>query len=326
MKPLVAITHWVHPEVSGFLAEEFRVTTNDTRDSWPHQMLLENARDAGALMVFMPDRVDAALLEACPNLKVIGAALKGFDNIDVETCTKRNIRVTYVPDLLTVPAAELTVGMMIALGRNVIAGHERVSSGAFSGWCPILYGTGISGETVGILGMGAIGQSIARRLSGFGARILGFDAIGLPSARAAELNVTLGTIDTILEQSTYVIAGLPLKPDTRHLFNDAAIQRMKPGSFLINIGRGSVVDEMAVSRALNSGHLGGYAADVFEFEDLSLPDRPRSIPRELLHSPQTLLLPHLGSAVEKVRFEISMSAARSIMAVLSGQRPETCLN
>src|SRR5258706_715906 len=148
MKPRVVLTHWVHSEVLAYLRKTCRVIANPTRESWPHRTLLKNARQADAIMVFMPDRVDAALLKACPKLKVIGAALKGFDNIDVDACTRHKICVTFVPDLLTIPAAELTVGMMLALGRNVLEGDRRVRSGKFSGWRPTLYGTGLAGETV----------------------------------------------------------------------------------------------------------------------------------------------------------------------------------
>ena len=326
MKPLVVLTHWVHPEVLACLRKTCRVVANSTRESWPHQTLLKNAKQADALMVFMPDRVDEALLKACPGLKVIGAALKGFDNIDVEACTRRKVRVTFVPGLLTIPAAELTIGMMIALGRNILSGDRHVRSGSFNGWRPTFYGTGLAGETVGILGMGVIGQAIAQRLQGFEARVLGYDAVQLPARATARLGVQHASLEQVLKQSTYVVVGLPLNAGTRHLIGKKAIQCMKRGALLINIGRGSVVDEAAVAEALFSGQLGGYAADVFEFEDLSLTDRPKKIPRTLLRSPQTLLLPHLGSAVEKVRLDISMSAAQSIVEVLSGRIPQTCIN
>jgi len=326
MKPTITLTHWVHPDVLRYLRKHSRVMANSTRESWTPAMLLKNARNADALMVFMPDRVDAKLLNACAKLKVVGAALKGFDNIDVEACSRRNVRVTFVPDLLTKPAAELTVGMMIALGRNMLAGHARVASGRFEGWRPILYGTGLAGETVGILGMGVIGQAIAQRLRGFEIRVLAYDANRMLASRAKKLGVTFTSLDSILARSTYVAVGLPLKTGTRHLIDAKAIRRMKRGAYIINIGRGSVVDEAAVAQALKRGHLAGYAADVFEFEDLSLPDRPRSIPNALRSSPNTLLLPHLGSAVEQVRLDISMSAARSIVEVLAGRRPKTCIN
>jgi len=253
--------------------------------------LLRHATDANALMVFMPDRIDAKLLDACPDLKVVGAALKGFDNLDIDACTQRNVRVTFVPELLTVPAAELTIGMMIALARHVIAGDARVRKAGYRGWRPILYGRGLAGETVGFLGMGVIGQSIAERLQGFGVKLLCHDARKLDAQRMKALNAKQVSIQQVMAQSTYVIVALPLNAHTIHAVNASTLKQMKPGAFLINIGRGSVVEEEAVASALRSGRLGGYAADVFEFEDLSRADRPRSIPRTLLSAPNTLFLP-----------------------------------
>jgi len=189
-----------------------------------------------------------------------------------------------------------------------------------------LYGRGLAGETVGILGMGAIGQAIAQRLSGFEVTLLCHDAMRLEPARLSELGAEQVSFKRVLARSTYVIVALPLNAATVHAVDVAALKRMKKGAFLINIGRGSVVDEEAVARALVSGHLRGYAADVFEFEDLSRPERPRSIPKPLLAAPNTLFLPHLGSAVEDVRREIALSAARSILAVFRGKPPSTCVN
>ena len=217
----------------------------------------------------MPDRVDAAFLKQCPRLKVIACALKGFDNFDVEACTDAGVWVTIAPDLLTNPTAELAVGLAIALARRLREGDALMRSGTFKGWRPVLYGKGLDQSVVGIVGMGAVGRAIAARLAGFGCRILGVDP-----GRDMPDGVTAADLDVALAASDYLILAVPLTPATFHLIGREALKRMKPGALLVNIGRGSVVDEAAVADALDGGALGGYAADVFEMEDWALREPP----------------------------------------------------
>lgn len=166
MKPKVILTHRVHPEVIEFLAEHCEVIPNPTHETLARDEILRRAKDAEAIMTFMPDRVDEAFLRACPQLHVVGCALKGYDNYDVDACTRHGVWITNVPDLLTIPTAELTIGLLIGLTRNVLAGDRFVRSGQFNGWRPALYGSGLTGKTLGIIGMGAVGQAIAQRLIG----------------------------------------------------------------------------------------------------------------------------------------------------------------
>lgn len=147
------------------------------------------AATADALMAFMPDRVSNEFLLACPNLKVVGAALKGFDNFDVNACTRRGVWLTFVPDLLTVPTAELTIGLTIGLIRQIRAADNFVRSGNFRGWQPQFYGLGVEGSTIGIVGMGAIGKAVATRLQGWGATLLYSQPEALPAAEEAALGV-----------------------------------------------------------------------------------------------------------------------------------------
>ena len=150
------ITHWVHDDVLHFLSEYCDVTVNTCRESFDDATLMGHIRDAEAVMVFMPDCLDRNTLRQCPNLKIVSAAVKGFDNFDVSACTEQGIWFTNVPDLLTIPTAELAIGHLIAGGRNMLAGDKLVRTGKFKGWRPILYGRGLAGSTVGILGMGAV--------------------------------------------------------------------------------------------------------------------------------------------------------------------------
>jgi phosphonate dehydrogenase len=316
LRPRIVVTQRIHPEVAALLSEHADVVMNESPDrAWSRQDLLERASEADALMVFMPDSLDDAFLAACPRLKIVAAALKGFDNFDVAACTRRGIWFTIVPDLLSEPTAELALALLLGLARNIAAGDRIIRSGNFAGWRPTLYGTSLAGATVGIVGFGQVGRALERMLQGFSCLVLHNDL-----SQSTPL-------DELLAASDFVLPLLPLIPATLRLFGAATIAKMKPGAFLINVSRGSVVDENAVADALARGHLAGYAADTFEMEDWARSDRPPSIaPRLLVMKDKTLFTPHLGSAVARVRLEIEMTAARNILQALSGERPKGTIN
>ena len=326
-KPKVVLTHWVHPEIIELLREKAEVVANPGRKTLPREVLLERAKDADALMAFMPDCIDEAFLKACPRLKIIAAALKGFDNFDVDACTRHGVWLTIAPDLLTIPTAELTVGLVLGITRNMLEGDRHIRSGQFAGWRPELYGLGLYGRTAGIVGLGLVGRAVAERLKGFGMNLVYSDEISLPPDEEEQLGLTKVTFSGLLDSSDIVIPLLPLTDRTFHLFDRNALARMKKGSYLVNACRGSVVDEMAVIESLEKRHLAGYAVDVFEMEDWIRPDRPRSIPKALLeNTAQTFFTPHLGSAVDDVRIEIERYCTRSILQALDGKIPEGKVN
>ena len=165
-KPKVVLSSWVHPEVIDLLRTSCEVVLNETREALEKKELLSRCRDAFGLMAFMSESIDDSFLAECSNLRIIACALKGYDSFEVETCTRRGVWLTIIPALLTAPTAELTIGLMIALGRKILPGDRLVGSGLFRGWRPILYGQGIHGSTVGIVGAGAVGQAITQRLAG----------------------------------------------------------------------------------------------------------------------------------------------------------------
>jgi phosphonate dehydrogenase len=326
-KNTIVVTHWIHQEVINLLSPHGELILNQTRDTLPHEELMARMRDAHAMMAFMPDSVDDAFLNKCPQLKVIGAALKGYDNYDVSACTRHGVWFTIVPDLLTIPTAELAIGLILALSRKIAPGDRWIRSGQFHGWQPLFYGSGLSGATVGIFGMGRVGRTIAQRLTGFDTDVIYFDPQPLSLQQEQALRTSSSSIEEVLARSDYLICAAPLNAETRHMINDRTITEMKSGSYLINIGRGSSVDESAVAAALDSGHLSGYAADVFEMEDWALEDRPRTIhPTLLEQKDKTILTPHLGSAVDDIRREIALEAARNIVQALQGTPPIGALN
>jgi phosphonate dehydrogenase len=326
MKPRVVLTHKVHQQVLDLLGDRCDVVANQTSETLAPEEVRRRASDADAIMAFMPDKVDAEFLASCGKLRVVGAALKGFDNFDVGACTAHGVWLSFVPDLLTVPTAELAVGLTIGLTRKLIQADARVRSGQFQGWRPELYGLGIAGTDIGIVGMGAIGRAVAERLAGWGAKIRYTDVHKLQQDEEARLDVTWASRESILRGNDIIILALPLSRETLHSINRDSLSLLRQGAFLINPCRGSVVDEAAVLAALESGQLGGYAADVFEMEDWARPERPRSIAPALLMHPNTMFSPHIGSAVQKVRLAIELRAAGNILQALAGERPMDAVN
>lgn len=327
MRAKVVVTNPVFPETEALLEPLCSLDVNPGPDPWPPEEVKRRCADADGVFTFMTDRVDADFLAACPRLKVVSCALKGWDNFDVTACTDAGVWLTAVPDLLTEPTAELAVGLAIGLCRNVLIGDRAVRAG-FEGWRASLYGAGLSGSVIGIAGMGKVGQAIARRLGGFGAReIVYFDAATLPVDAERALGLRRVAWETLVAQSDLLILALPLTPATRHLLNAETLAKAQPWLRIVNAGRGSVADEAAVADALSGGRIGGYAADVFEMEDWALDDRPRSIePRLLSDHDRTLFTPHLGSGVVAVRREIEAAAAHNLLAVLQGKEPPDAIN
>lgn len=326
-RPLTVLTHKVFPETTTMLRDWTEVSTNDSDGTLPKDEVLRRCKDADAVMAFMPDRVDEAFLAQCPQLKIIACALKGFDNFDVDACTRHGVWVTVVNDLLTIPTAELAIGLLIGVARHIMNGDRDVRSGAFTAWRPTLYGMGLAGRTVGLVGMGQVGQAIARRLRGFDSDLIYADEKALDPVTEASLYTTRTGFEELICRADYVVLATPLTAETLHLIDRGALAMMKPGAMLINPGRGSVVDEEAVAVALQDGQLAGYAADVFEFEDWARADRPRDIPDSLLsQTTKTLFTPHIGSAVVDVRKAIEAEAATSILEALRGDRPSGAIN
>lgn len=326
-EPNIVITHRVHPEILEFLRPYGRIFHNNSDQSLAQDELTRVSKTADALMVFMPDRIDRALLSGCARLKIVACALKGYDNIDVDACTERGVWVSIIPDLLSAPTADLAVSLLLALTRNILPGDRFVRSGGFRGWRPLLYGCGLEKKTAGVVGFGRVGQLIARRLRAFDMRVCYSDPAGIDEAGAEAAGIERLDLDQLVMVSDYLLLAASLNPSSFHLFSKDRLTGIKPGAFLINVGRGSVVDETAVAEALKNGRLAGYAADVYELEDRSRIDPPDSIPPLLLTaSDRTVLTPHLGSAVGEVRLAIEKAAAANIIDVLECRSPRGAVN
>lgn len=319
----IVVTNPVFPETIRALEACGDVVCNPNREPWGAERLIEELRDADAMMAFMTDCVGENLLQSAQRLKIVSCALKGYDNFDVAACTNAGTWVSIVPELLTNPTAELAVGLILGLNRKLLAGDSFLRSGQFSGWRAHLYGLGLDGSTVGIVGYGKVGRAVAQRLKGFGATLLAYDT-KTTEARGDVAHVTLAELQS---RSDVVVIALPLASDTIHLVDRRFLARLKPDVRVVNVGRGSVVKEADIAEALHQGTIGGYAADVFELEDWARHDHPRTIDARLLANEQrTLFTPHLGSAVEAVRRQIEMRAAANIIDALTGRVPRDAIN
>jgi phosphonate dehydrogenase len=323
----IVVTNPIFPQVRQRLRALGDVIVNEGGTPWSSAELAVRLHEADALLAFMTDRIDGAAIAGAPRLKVIACALKGYDNFDVDACTRAGIWLTVVPDLLTAPTAELAVTLTLGLNRNLLAGDDRVRSGAFDGWRPELYGLGLKNSNVGIAGLGRGGLAIGERLQGFGPHLRGFDERPICPDDLAACGIAQVGWDELIETSDVIVAALPLNKRTFHLFGDDTLRRMPRGARLVNVGRGSVVDEAAVAQALEDDHLAGYAADVFEMEDWARADRPPKVsPRLLALRDRTLFTPHLGSAVTAARLAIEEAAPDAIAAVLAGRVPPNAVN
>jgi phosphonate dehydrogenase len=317
----IVVTNPIHDEVRQRLAQYGEVVMNPLLEPWQPNELAKHLSSATAMMGFMTDRVDAGLLKQAPQLKIVACALKGFDNYDVAACTQRGIWVSIVPDLLTEPTAELALGLAIALGRHIRLGDQQLRTQTFEGWRAQFFGQGLHNSVAAIVGLGLVGQAIAQRLTGFDCKsLLSVDP------QTSLVGITPCTLAYALQHADYVFVAVPLTIESLNLIDHVQLAAGKPGQLLINVGRGSVVNEQAVAQALESGRLAGYAADVFSCEDWALSDRPKEIEPRLLAHPATVFTPHLGSAVRSVRLAIEQRAADNIIAVLTGTVPLDAMN
>jgi phosphonate dehydrogenase len=290
-RPRVVLGHPVQSAARATLEPSCDVHTHDGRTALVRAPL----ERAAAVMAFMTERIDGHFLSLAPDLQIVAGALKGFDNIDVEACSRAGVWVTVCEDTLSEPTADLAVGLLLGLTRRMHEGDALVRRGEFRGWRPRLYGTDLRARTLGILGMGAVGRAVAERATPFGVRLLYWDPTPLPESIATRFDVTRMDFESVVAQADMLMPLLPLKASTHKLIDAKTIARMPRGALIINVARGSLVDEEAIADALRDGHLGGYAADVFACEDLSVADRPRGVPESLIADNSRTLLTRISA-------------------------------
>jgi glyoxylate reductase len=272
------------------------------------------------LLTLLTERIDEALLNALPTVKVVSNMAVGFDNIDVDACTRRGVVVCITPDVLTETTADFTWALMLAVARRVCEAAESVRAGTWRTWEPLGFlGRDLSGATLGIVGFGRIGRAVARRARGFDMRVLYTDKSRQSSEVERDLRATFVPLEQLLAESDIVTLHVPLTPETRKLIGARELALMKPRSILINTARGPVVDTEALVRALRTGHLWGAGLDVTDPEPLPA-DHP------LLQCPNVIVTPHIASASETTRARMAELAVENLVAALQNRRPPRSLN
>jgi glyoxylate reductase len=315
-KPKVVVTRKLPEAIEARMLELFDTELNSGDRPMDRQALEAAVARADVLAPTVTDRIDAALLErAGPNLKLIANFGAGVDHIDVEAAFARGIVVTNTPGVLTDDTADLTMGLILATLRRFVEGARVVEAGAFHGWAPTwMMGRRLKGKKLGILGMGRIGQALARRAKAFGMEIHYHNRKPAAAAAVQDLGATYWeSLDQMLAHADVVSVNCPHTPGTFHLLSARRLKLMQQHAILVNTARGEVVDEEALAGMLERGELAGAGLDVYEHE----PD----INPKLLALPNVVLLPHMGSATVEARIEMGEKVIVNIHAFADGHRP-----
>ena len=304
MKPKILVTREVFDETLAFLSQHCEVESNQADVAFAPSELARRLADKDGVVCCLTDRIDAALLAGCRGLKAVANVAVGYNNIDVAACTAHAVLATNTPGVLDDSTADFAWALMLAAARRIAELDARVRKGEWTSWMLKQWmGIDVHGATLGIVGMGRIGQAIAQRASGFDMKILYCNRRRLDPATEQRLGARHVTKQELLSQSDFVVLQVPYSAETHHLIGAAELASMKPSAILINSGRGGVVDDAALVEALKSGRLRGAGLDVYENE-------PKLHPG-LVALPNVVLAPHVASSTEATRARMAMTAAQS---------------
>jgi gluconate 2-dehydrogenase len=319
MKPRILVTREVFDEVLDFLCESLDVDANQSDVPLTPESLCERLAEKDGVVCALTDRIDAAVLAAAPNLRAVCNIAVGYNNIDVTACSARGIVVTNTPGVLDETTADLVWALMLAAARRLTEAETYLRNGEWQGWyLKQLLGTDVHHATLGILGMGRIGQVIARRALGFEMNVLYCNRSRLSQDIESRLGARYVAMDELLAQSDFLVLQVPYSPATHHLIGTAELARMKRTAILVNAARGGVVDDAALIEALNNRTIAAAGLDVFENE-------PKFDPR-FLALKNVVLAPHIGSSTRVTRLAMAMTAARNMVAALTGGMPPNIVN
>lgn len=319
MKPKVLVTREVFDETIAYLGQHCEVESNQADVPLDAARLKDRLADKQGLMCALTDKVDAALLDAAPGLRAVANIAVGYNNIDLAACTARGVMATNTPGVLDDSTADLAFALMLAAARRVTEVERYVRQGQWKGWrLKQWLGIDLHHATLGIVGMGRIGQVIARRASGFDMQVLYHNRSRIAPDIERRLNASYVGLDELLERSDFVVLQCPYTPETHHLIGAAQLKLMKPTAILVNSTRGGVVDDAALIEALRNGTLRGAGLDVFENEPQLNPG--------FLELDNVVLTPHVGSSTEATRRAMAMTAAKNLVAALTGATPPNLLN
>ena len=320
MKPKILITRQVFPEVVETLSDSFDVDHNESDDILTAEALRVRAAGCVGVITCLTEKIDAAFFDACPSVKVVCNIAVGYNNIDIAEATKRGVMATNTPGVLDDSTADLTFALLMATARRVTETEARLRRGewkkgfALQQWL----GTDVHHAKLGIIGMGRIGQTIARRASGFEMDVSYFNRKPLDAATEARCNVRYASKEAILRDSDFVLVMVPYSKETHHFIGAAELALMKPSAIFVNTARGGVADDVALVAALKEKRIAGAGIDVFENEPALNPD--------FLALENVVLTPHIGSATRATRMNMAMLAARNLSSALQGEMPPSLIN
>jgi gluconate 2-dehydrogenase len=320
VKKRVLITRGIFPEVVEALSQRFDVEHNAEDRPWPPEELARRLAGVSGAMATVMDKFDEPVLDRAPDLRVISNIAVGYNNIDLAACAKRGIRVTNTPGVLDDTTADLTWSLLMAAARRIAEGDQYVRAGDWKIAFGVQYflGQDIHHATLGIIGMGRIGQAIAKRASGFDMRVIYNNRSRIAEADEKRLDATWVERDQLLREADFVVVMAPYSAATHHLIGAAEIAKMKPGAILVNSARGGVVDDAALVEALKAKRIAGAGLDVFEGE-------PKLHPG-FAELSNVVLTPHIGSASRATRIIMCNTAAANMAAVLEGREPPNPVN
>ena len=307
------------PEVGlNLLKEHFEVEMYDGDGIIDKETLKEGVKDASALVSLLSTNVDKEVIDSGKNLKIITNYGAGFNNVDIDYAREKNIDVTNTPKASTNATADLTIGLILSVARRIVEGDELSRTQGFDGWAPLFFrGREVSGKTIGIIGLGEIGGAVAKRARAFDMDVL-YTGPHRKEEKEREIGSKYVNLDTLLENADFITINAAYNPDLHHLIDTAQFKQMKSTAYLINVGRGPIVNEQALVQALENKEIEGAALDVYEFEP--------EITDELKSFKNIVLTPHIGNATFEARDFMAKIVANDTIKKLSGEEPQFVVN
>lgn len=306
-KPLIYITSEIPEKGLKILEKVFEIKINNKGKTLTKNELISEAKEADAILTLLSNEIDDKVMDELDNLKVISNYAVGYNNIDVKEATRRDIIVTNTPDVLTETTADLTWGLLLAVARRIVETDKILRSGKFDGWAPkLLLGQQVNNKTLGIIGFGRIGKAVAKRAQGFNMKVLYNKRNPLDEKSEERLNVEYRDFKKILKEADYISINAPLNESTYHLFDKEEFSLMKENGILINTGRGPIINEKELIKALGSEKIGGAGLDVYENEP--------EVEQGLIKFDNVVLTPHIGSATYQARNKMAELAAKGAVA------------
>ena len=319
MRAKVLVTKWIFPEAIAVLEQHADVDYEATHEGLTSPALIARAHGKQAIVSQITDPLRRDVLAQLTGVGLIANVAVGYDNIDLDAATEHGILVTNTPGVMTDTTADLAFALMLAAARRIPEGHEFIHAGRWKHWTiALMIGRDVHHRTLGILGLGRIGQAVARRAAGFSMRILYHNRARVSPELERELKAEFVAKERLLRESDFVSLHVPLTAETRHAIGETELRMMKPEAVFVNTTRGPVVDEAALVRALKEHWITAAGLDVFEHEPQVHPG--------LLECPNAVLVPHIGSGSVETRTRMSVMAAENVVAALTGQRPPNLLN